>query len=236
MAVSKKAKAMAPTKPMSFSQQDVELASKVKRANQRLRELEKQGLENSPAYKAAERIALKGNYLTGTTKAGQIKFNTNIRNLSELKRRDLEREVDRFLAAETSTTKGAKAVARRARDWYRKSAQGYQRDPETGEIKGKKMNYPPVDIDDIEDDELKEWLNLWGTATAAQMKAAYGSDFTEFMINNLIASDISYDDAQQFMTDKMGQPVMNIIEDIEGVWESSEGQAPWEWSDIFAEE
>ena len=110
------AKRVTRKRPQTFSAADVKLTQDVKRANQRLRELEKQGMENSPAYQAVERLVLSGDPATTTgthrTKTGEaetvIKFNTDIRHMSYSERRHLETEVERFLNAETSTTKGYK--------------------------------------------------------------------------------------------------------------------------------
>lgn len=211
----------------SFSQRDVELAGKVKRANQRLRELEKQKLTNSPAYKAAERLALRKPWMMSTTKkttksgrnapknTGALKFTTNIRSLSAAQRRALEEQVDMFLNAKTSTTKGSKAAAKSAKEAYKKAAKEH-----TGI--------------DLSVNTLNEWLEIWNTAIVQQYYRMYGSDFTEYIVNQLMGSQLNYNEAVQFLTDHYGEPITRIMESLSHD-NMERGGDPWEWEDIYSD-
>lgn len=81
-----------------------------KRANQRLREIEKQGLQGvSNAYKYVERSAKKDKrFWTAKTSKGQIKFNTNFRKMSDKQIREAIRQMRGFSEAKTSRTKGVR--------------------------------------------------------------------------------------------------------------------------------
>ena len=215
------AKRVTRKRPQSFSAADVKLTQDVKRANQRLRELEKQGMENSPAYQAIERLVLSGDPATTTgthrKKNGEvetvIKFNTDIRHLSYSERRHLEAEVERFLNAETSTTKGYKNVAERAKKAYESQAQ---------KAAGNEKSYA-------------EWINIWSEAITKQYVLLYGSDETFNLIIKLYDSPLNYDGAVKFMQDHFGQPMVSIIQAIPHEQMEQTGD-PWEWGDIFQDD
>lgn len=86
------------------------LSSAVKRANQRLRELEKHGKikKESNAYESIRKKAKDGALYLGKTGKGQVKFRTDITRMSEDERKQLEKEVNKFLSAKTSTVSGVK--------------------------------------------------------------------------------------------------------------------------------
>lgn len=80
-----------------------------KRANQRLREIEKQGLEDtSNAYKYLERAAFDGKPWLSTTKKGEMKFNTNFRAMTDEEIQRSLRHINDFLNAKTSLTRGVR--------------------------------------------------------------------------------------------------------------------------------
>lgn len=208
-----------PMQPASFSAQDVKLTQDVKRANQRLRELEKQGLINSPAYKAAERLAAIGDKAmsTGThtdkqgVKTKVIKFNTNVRSLNYNQRRHLEAEVERFLSAESSTTKGARAIVERARKAYNEKA--------------KKEFGRDIGAD--------EWLNIWEAGIVKQYKLLYGSDETFSLVIELKASPLDMDGAITFMQNMYGRPIAEIHEAVPHKDMDKGTTEPWSWDEIF---
>lgn len=208
-------RAQKPMSPATFSEADVKLTQDVKRANQRLRELEKQGMENSPAYQAAERLALIGDKAMSVTGKGQIKFNTNIRSLNYNQRRHLEAEVKRFLEAESSTTKGYKKIAERAKEAYEKAA----RKEAKGEPQGGK-NY-------------NEWMDIWKEAITKQYVLLYGSEETFNLIIKLYDSPLDYDGAVNFMQSHFGEPLVTIFDAVPHDEMDKGTTEPWDWGDIF---
>ena len=90
-----------------------------KAANQRLRELEKQGLQNSSAaYRYIQKIHKMEDYATSTTGAGQIKFNLRVRGRSFDELRHMVATIDDFMDAKSSTTGGVKDIYRQAADTF----------------------------------------------------------------------------------------------------------------------
>lgn len=113
-----------------------QIASNAKRANQRLREMERAGLETlSPAYQEVKGLFYLQDIIDETdifslTKNGQIKFRTDISRVareSPEKLRLLQQRLESFLNARTSTVKGIKSreegiqiITQRMRDKYGK--------------------------------------------------------------------------------------------------------------------
>ena len=96
-----------------------------KAANQRLRELEKQGLESSSAaYRYIERLATDSDLATARTNAGQIKFNLRVRgrNIQEL--RHMAATIQRFTEGRTSTVTGVKGALKQAWQTFEQSQPG----------------------------------------------------------------------------------------------------------------
>ena len=96
-----------------------------KAANQRLRELEKQGLQNSSAaYRYIQKIHKMEDYATSTTGAGQIKFNLRVRGRSFDELRHMVATIDDFMEAKSSTTGGVKDIYRQAAETFEKHYKG----------------------------------------------------------------------------------------------------------------
>lgn len=212
MATSKKRKGY--TKPKgAFSERDVELTQMVKRANERLRQLERKGLKTSPAYKAAERLALRAGKLMGSTGKGEIKFSTNIRSLSINERSQLRQEVTRFLQADTSTVKGVKKVLEKVIPAY--------------EERFKNFDFSGID--------MEEALNIWNTSIARQFADMYGSDKTSDAINTAITNFDNPEEMARFLEDQYGKPWAEVEKSLENLnfEPASNENLPWEWGDIF---
>ena len=87
------------------------LAQVGKAANQRLRELEKQGLQNSSAaYRFVKKLSHDGDAAMGKTGAGQIKFDLRVRGKSLNELRHVAAKIDAFMEAKSSTTGGVKVI------------------------------------------------------------------------------------------------------------------------------
>lgn len=96
---------------MSEKQIKSYIAQVGKAANQRLRELEKQGLQNSSAaYRYVKKISHDGDAATSKTGAGQIKFDLRVRGKSLNELRHVAAKIDAFMEAKSSTTGGVKAI------------------------------------------------------------------------------------------------------------------------------
>lgn len=101
---------------------DTRLASAVKRANQRLRELEKQGLTNeSVAYQRTRKDLIDKKSYASSTKSGEVKFRTDISKLSSSEKRQLKKHVETFLGAKTSTVKGTKSTIKKQYEKFKET-------------------------------------------------------------------------------------------------------------------
>lgn len=107
---------------MSEGQLKDYLRSVGKAANQRLRELEKQGLENSSAaYRYVRKQAASDDSAYGETKAGQIKFDLTTRGRTFSDLRHAVAEIEDFMKARSSTTGGVHAIYEQMEQTYEKN-------------------------------------------------------------------------------------------------------------------
>lgn len=123
-----------------------------KAANQRLRQLEKSGLEKaSPSYRFIERLSRDKDYATAKTGAGEVKFNLRVRGRTMAELRHMANAIEKFMNAPTSTVTGVKASFEEAEKTFRK-------------------NHPDVNID------YKEFGKSFSYGVLANFARIYGSD------------------------------------------------------------
>lgn len=90
-----------------------------KAANQRLRELEKRGLQtSSAAYRYIEKLGFDKDYATSKTGAGQLKFNLRVRGRNFAELRHMVATIENFMEAKSSTTAGVKDIYKQMADTY----------------------------------------------------------------------------------------------------------------------
>lgn len=98
------------------------VATLAKRANQRLREIEKQDLADaSPAYRYIERLHYDEDNATATDSKGRMKFNTNTRKKTYAQLQHEEAILTRFLEAKTSRAPGVRQMYEKATESLNKS-------------------------------------------------------------------------------------------------------------------
>lgn len=222
-------------KPMrQFSAEDVALSQDVKRANQRLRQLEMDSLTDSPAYRAIQRLWYKGDDAISTTKHGEMKFSTNIRSMTPQQREHLRAEVGKFLRAQTSTKKGINALYKKAMEAYRQKGYGEE---------NKKSIIP----DNVDNAELAEFLNIWSTAAAKEFKKLYGSDYTKQIIDTAFSDGLTRDDMEKFMVGALNSDEVSGSKDIDILYDRLKDKlmdedfmepgepTPWEFNDLFTD-
>ena len=98
-----------------------EVKALTKRANQRLRQLEKSGVsQQSRAYRYVKRLVFDKqiNNIVDVNKKGEPKFKTSFSNLSNRQLKQLLREVETFLQSKTSTVKNVKKAYEKAYKTY----------------------------------------------------------------------------------------------------------------------
>ena len=157
----------------------------VKRANQRLRELEKQGLANeSKAYQYIMKKANKN--LAGDTKvkmfsitrSGQIKFRTDLAKLKQENKnvyRAMLKNLEGFLESKTSTKIGIE-------DAHRKSYKKFKDEGYTG--------------------SFNEWSDMWSNYEFEQLVKKFGVSDTVNMATEIVYTfNISFNQAFKDMLD-----------------------------------
>lgn len=193
-----------------LSIKDVELASAAKRANQRLRELEKQGLTNAPAYSYIERARFRQDPALGETRHGEVKFRTDIAHMSAEEKSNLRNMIKGFLNAETSTAKGAKAVAKRV-----------------------KAGYAAGNAEIAEALTDNDYLSVWSTAISKEWSRQYGSDFTKQVIDAMGTDKKSAEEIEDFLKGNLSEPVTEIVEAVDDERLASGNGSKWEWEAIY---
>lgn len=124
-----------------------------KAANQRLRELEKQGLERtSAAYRYIEKLGFDKDYATSVTGAGQLKFNLRVRGRSINELRHMVSTIDKFMDAKSSTTGGVKSIYADAYKTFEKNF-------------GNKMNFNEF-AESMSYTLLRHFERIYGSTTA----------------------------------------------------------------------
>lgn len=89
-----------------FTLEDTQIASMSKRANQRLRQMEKSGLMTDTIKSLYLQAKEPKQTSFSTTKSGQLKFTTNIKNLGAIDKAILKKKLEKFLSSDFSTVSG----------------------------------------------------------------------------------------------------------------------------------
>lgn len=158
-----------------------DVATMAKRANQRLRELEKHGLtEASHAYRYVERLAFDADTATAHDKKGRVKWNTNTRKKSYQQLQHEKAELERFLnEAKTSTVKGTKAQFEK----------GYQ----TYKQKAKEAGRKTV--------SRSEYGDIWRMRNIKNLQKVYGSNEAVRIIERALARGLTIDEIDKRLDD-----------------------------------
>ena len=172
------------------------LRNDIKRANQRLRQIEKSGYTNSPAYRYILNKAFYKDPNISFTKHGEIKFNTNLRKISPEQTDGLTRMVKGFLSKQTSTVSGVKTMMKNAFSGYNDKLQS-------------------LGLDAVED---KDFLYIWDSAQAKALKEMYGSEQANVLINKLNFMDQK--DVERFFDhytsdSNLNVPLVTIQKDVD---------------------
>lgn len=171
-----------------------------KAANQRLRELEKRGLQkSSAAYRYIEKLGFDKDYATSKTGAGELKFNLRVRgrNFSEL--RHMVSTIDKFMEAKSSTVGGVKDIYRQAAETYAKEHEG----KEFGDA-----------------ESYKNFTEAMSNTLFRHFEAMYGSQIALRIANQAEAGGLSETDIEEALaaagftegTTREGLPTVSAIE------------------------
>lgn len=145
----------------SYSFQYTKVANEAKRANTRLRAIEKAKLTKTSAYENVQRLGFDDSKNIAYTKKGEIKFRTDVSKMSESELKEHQRVIEDFLQSKSSKAGEIKKRRQRAYDKWKKEK----------ERQGQK-----VDMD------VNEFSEFWELSIIKKLKDAYGSTEVEFMV------------------------------------------------------
>ena len=145
----------------SYSYQYTKVASEAKRANTRLRAIEKANLTKTSAYENVRRMGFDGSKHIAYTKKGEIKFRTDVSKMSEPELKEHQRIIEDFLESKSSKAGEIKKRRQQAYDKWKKE---------------KERQGQNVDMD------VDEFSEFWELSIIKKLKDAYGSEEVEYVV------------------------------------------------------
>lgn len=145
----------------SYSFQYTKVANEAKRANTRLRAIEKAKLTKTSAYENVQRLGFDDSKNIAYTKKGEIKFRTDVSKMSESELKEHQRVIEDFLQSKSSKVGEIKKRRQQAYDKWKKEKERQGQD---------------VDMD------VNEFSEFWELSVIKKLKNAYGSEEVEIMV------------------------------------------------------
>ena len=145
----------------SYSYNYTKVASEAKRANTRLRAIEKANLTNTSAYENVRRMGFDDSKYIAYTKNGEIKFRTDVSKMSESELKEHQRVIEDFLQSKSSKVGEIKKRRQKAYDKWKKE---------------KERQGQNIDMD------VNEFSEFWELSIIKKLKDAYGSEEDEYMV------------------------------------------------------
>ena len=144
-----------------YNFQYTKVASEAKRANTRLRALEKAKLTKTSAYENIRRLGFDGSKNIAYTKKGEIKFRTDVSKMSEEELKEHQRVIEDFLQSKSSKAGEVKKRRKQAYDKWKKE---------------KERQGQTVDMD------VDEFSEFWELSNIKKLKDNLGSDEVELLV------------------------------------------------------
>ena len=145
-----------------YSYQYTKVANEAKRANTRLRALEKANFTKTSAYKNIRRLGFDDSKSISYTKNGEIKFRTDVSKMTESELKEHQRIIEDFLQSKSSKVGEIKKRRQLAYDKWKKEK----------ERQGQK-----VDMD------VNEFSEFWEISLIKKLKDSLGSDEVELLVS-----------------------------------------------------
>ena len=145
----------------SYSYNYTKVASEAKRANTRLRAIEKANLTNTSAYENVRRMGFDDSKHIAYTKNGEIKFRTDVSKMSESELKEHQRVIEDFLQSKSSKAGEIKKRRQKAYNKWKKE---------------KERQGQNIDMD------VDEFSEFWELSIIKKLKDAYGSEEVEYMV------------------------------------------------------
>ena len=145
-----------------YSYQYTKVANEAKRANTRLRAIEKANLTKTSAYENVRRMGFDDSNSIAYTKKGEIKFRTDVSKMSESELKEHQRVIEDFLQSKSSKVGEIK----------KRRQQAYEKWKKEKERQGQK-----VDMD------VNEFSEFWELSLIKKLKDSLGSDEVELLVS-----------------------------------------------------
>ena len=146
----------------SYSYQYTKVANEAKRANTRLRAIEKANLTKTSAYENVRRMGFDDSKHIAYTKKSEIKFRTDVSKMSESELKEHQRVIEDFLQSKSSKVGEIK----------KRRQQAYNKWKKEKERQGQK-----VDMD------VNEFSEFWELSLIKKLKDSLGSDEVELLVS-----------------------------------------------------
>ena len=145
----------------SYSYQYTKVASEAKRANTRLRAIEKANLTKTSEYENVRRMGFDDSKHIAYTKKGEIKFRTDVSKMTESELKEHQRVIEDFLQSKSSKVGEIK----------KRRQQAYEKWKKEKERQGQNID---MDVD--------EFSEFWELSNIKKLKDNLGSDEVELLI------------------------------------------------------
>ena len=145
----------------SYNYQYTKVASEAKRANTRLRAIEKANLTKTSAYENVRRMSFDDSKHIAYTKKGEIKFRTDVSKMSESELKEHQRIIEDFLQSKSSKVGEIK----------KRRQQAYEKWKKEKERQGQNID---IDVD--------EFSEFWELSNIKKLKDNLGSDEVELLV------------------------------------------------------
>ena len=145
-----------------YSYQYTKVANEAKRANTRLRAIEKANLTKTSAYEYVQRLGFDASKHIAYTKKGEIKFRTDVSKMSETELKEHQRVIEDFLQSKSSKAGEIKKRRQQAYDKWKKE---------------KERQGQNIDMD------VNEFSEFWELSNIKKLKDNFGSDEVELLVS-----------------------------------------------------
>lgn len=146
----------------SYNFQYTKVANEAKRANTRLRAIEKANLTKTSAYENVRRLGFDGSKNIAYTKKGEIKFRTDVSKMSEEELKEHQHVIEDFLQSKSSKVGEIKKRRKQAYDKWKKE---------------KERQGQNIDMD------VDEFSEFWELSNIKKLKDNLGSDEVELLVS-----------------------------------------------------
>ena len=146
----------------AYSYQYTKVANEAKKANTRLRAIEKANLTNTSSYQNIRRMGFDDSKNIAYTKKGEIKFRTDVSKMTESELKEHQRVIEDFLQSKSSKVGEIK----------KRRQQAYNKWKKEKERQGQNID---MDVD--------EFSEFWELSNIKKLKDSLGSDEVELLVS-----------------------------------------------------